>query len=68
MVTTDPIANLFSICISKCIYILDMYLQKIIDQLVANSDSFDKKTEFSKEKYLKKKKKRYIMYYMINVL
>ena len=37
-----------------------MYLQKIIDQLVANSDSFDKKTEFSKEKYLKKKKKRYI--------
>ncbi|XP_028398532.1 tRNA (adenine(58)-N(1))-methyltransferase non-catalytic subunit TRM6-like [Dendronephthya gigantea] len=33
----------------------------IIEQLVENSESFKKKTEFSQEKYLKKKRKRHLL-------
>jgi hypothetical protein len=35
-------------------------MQEIIQQLVANSETFQQKTEFSQAKYLKKKQRKYL--------
>ena len=36
-------------------------LQEIIQQLIDNSSTFRDKTEFSQQKYIKKKKKKYVL-------
>lgn len=47
--------------VALCCKMTTLYFyQDIIEQLIENSETFDKKTEFSQEKYLKKKRKRYI--------
>ena len=38
--------------------------QEIIDKLIENSASFSSKTEYSQEKYIKKKKEKYIKYWI----
>lgn len=39
--------------------------EKIIEELVTNSATFEQRTEFSKEKYLNKKKKKYLPIYLV---
>ena len=39
--------------------------QEIIDKLIENSASFSSKTEYSQEKYIKKKKEKYLPVYRI---
>lgn len=39
-------------------------MKEIIDRLIENSASFKQKTEFSQEKYIKKKKEKYFLYFI----
>lgn len=43
----------------------DLDGEEIIEKLIENSDTFNTKTEFSKQKYLKKKKEKYLAVFQV---